>query len=125
MHQNFPAREVLVPALLVVIIFAGLLLSDLPAIAQSSHIGSVNPVSAKVGDVVHAAGGALGANAVDELYLTNGAQDVKIAMMDQSETAITFKVPTGVKPGRWALMIHLKGGPGNGLFEQPVKLTVE
>ena len=103
----------------------GLFLAALPATAQGPHITSVDPPTAKIGDTVRATGEALGQGAVDGLYLTNSAQDVKIGIIEQTETTITFKIPTGIKPGRWALMIHLKAGTGTGLFEQPVKVTVE
>lgn len=109
----------------VLLVLTTVLLSALPATAQGSHITSVDPVNAKVGDMVRATGEALGQGNVDELYLTNSTGDVKIGMIEQTETTITFKIPMGIKPGRWALMINLKMGTGTRLFEQPVRLTVE
>jgi hypothetical protein len=78
-----------------------------------------------VGDVVSASGEGIGPANVDELYLTNAGQDAKVAVVEQSENLIKFRVPAGVKAGRWALMIHMKSGSGARLFEQPVKVTVE
>ena len=46
-------------------------------------------------------------------------------ILEQTDNAIKFKVPGGIKSGRWALMIHLKTVNGPTLIEQPVKLTVE
>jgi hypothetical protein len=109
----------------VLLVLATLLLSALPATAQGSHITSVAPLTARVGDTVSATGEGLGQGTVDQLYLTNSTQDVRIGMIEQTETTITFKIPIGIKPGRWALMIHLKMGTGTRLFEQPVRLTVE
>ena len=43
-------------------------------------------------------------------------------MVEQTATAIKFKVPETIKPGRWALMVHTKKGQ---LIEEPVKLTVK
>jgi len=125
MHQDFLQRGGLTRAPFVLVALTGLLLSALPARAQGSHIISVDPPTAKIGDVVRATGEGLGQGAVDELYLTNSTQDVKIAIIEQTEAVITFKIPAGVKPGRWALMIHLKMGTGTRLFEQPIKVTVE
>ena len=110
-----------VPAIALV----GLLLLPFNAKAQGTRINSVDPLTAKVGDAVTAQGEGLGSAAVDELYLTTGTEDVKVEIVEQSDKAIKFKVPSGVKSGRWTLMTHLKSGTGPKLVEQPVKLTVE
>jgi hypothetical protein len=107
------------------IALTGLLLFSAIAIAQSIQISSVDPLKAKVGDTVSAKGQGLGATNVDELYLTNDVEDVKVEMIEQTDKLIRFKVPSGVKPERWALMIHRKSGSGPKLLEQPVKITVE
>ncbi|MBZ5580547.1 MAG: hypothetical protein LAP40_28695 [Acidobacteriia bacterium] len=117
-------RGTLVQGLFVLLLLTGPRPS-LPAAEQKPHIISVAPLTAKIGDVVRATGEALGQTTVDQLYLTNSTQDVKIGFVEQTETTITFRIPAGIKPGRWALMIHLKAGAGTGLFEQPVKVTVE
>jgi len=57
--------------------------------------------------------------------LTNGTDDIKVEMTQQTDKLIKFKVPSGVKAGRWALMVRLKSGKGPQLIEQPVKVTVE
>jgi hypothetical protein len=109
--------------------FAGvpacLLVCALLTQAQGPRISSVNPLNAKVGQVVTANGDGVGPESVDELYLTNSTQDIKVEITEQTDKAIKFKVPTDVKPGRWALMTHLKSGTGTRLIEHPVKLTVE
>ena len=69
--------------------------------------------------------GVLSQSSVDELYLTNGSKDVKVNITEQGEKLITFKIPADIKPGRWALMIHLKAATGTKFYEQPVKITVE
>jgi hypothetical protein len=43
-------------------------------------------------------------------------------MVEQTGSAITFKVPDTMKPGRWAVMVRTKKGQ---LIEQPVKLSVQ
>jgi hypothetical protein len=95
------------------------------ATAQGSRITGVDPPTAKVGDVVRVAGEGLSQGAVDELYLTNASQDVKVSIIEQGEKVITFKIPVDIKPGRWALMIHLRAATGTQFFEQPVKIKVE
>jgi hypothetical protein len=110
---------------ILVIALAGLLLFAVRARAQPSHITSVDPRTVKVGAVVNANGEGIGPAILDELYLTNTEQDVKVEIINQTEKLITFKVPVGMKQGRWALMIHLKAGNGTKFFEQPIKVTVE
>jgi hypothetical protein len=105
-----------------VIALAGLLFLPLTLKAQA-RINSVEPPSAKAGDIVSAAGESIDKSKVDVLYLTDGTNDIKVAMTEQTETLIKFKVPAGVKPGRWALMIKAKGT--GQLIEQPVKVTIE
>jgi hypothetical protein len=56
------------------------------------------------------------------VYLTDGRNDFKCEVVEQTATAIRFKVSGTMKPGRWAVMVHTKKGQ---LIEQPVKLTVE
>jgi hypothetical protein len=75
--------------------------------------------------VVSASGEGMDPANVDELYLTNGTDDIKVEMTQQTDKLIKFKVPSGVKAGRWALMVHVKSGSGPKLIEQPVKVTVE
>ena|SRR5260370_19686972 len=110
----------MLPAIAVV----GLLLFPLPAKADGSRIHDVDPVTAKAGDTVTANGEGIDKLNVDALYLTNGTDDIKVVMSEQSDKLIKFKVPEKVKPGRWALMIRTKGAQPK-LLEQPVKVTVE
>jgi len=103
----------------------GLLVFPAAAAAPNAQITSVDPLTAKAGDAVSAKGQGLGATNVDELYLTSGAEDVKVEILEQSDQVIRFKVPTGLKSGRWTLMTHMKSSSGPRLIEQPVRLTVE
>jgi hypothetical protein len=110
---------------LVFLVLAGLALFPPAGKGQSTRITSVDPLTAKAGDVVSAKGEGMDPANVDELYLTNGTDDIKVEMTQQTDKLIKFKVPSGVKAGRWALMVHLKSGSGPRLIEQPVKVTVE
>ena len=107
------------------LLLAGLTLLPLAGLAQSTRITSVDPLTAKAGDEISATGEGMDAATVDELYLTNGTDDIKVVMTQQTDKLVKFKVPAGVKAGRWALMVHLKSGSGPRLIEQPVKVTVE
>lgn len=108
----------LLAGVLVILVFA-------PALgAQNSRINSVDPLTGRVGDTIGCAGEGIDAAKVEELYLTDGTNDIKVQILEQNDTAIKFKVPSGVKPGRYSLMIKTKGADPK-LLEQPVKLTVE
>ena len=75
-------------------------------------------MNAKTGDLVAAAGEDCDKAKVVELYLTDGTNDHKVVIIEQSAQAIKFKVPA-TKPGRYALMIKT-GGSDAKLLEQPV-----
>jgi hypothetical protein len=106
------------------IALAGLLLFPLPAKADGARILNVEPPTAKIGDMLSANGESIDKAHVDAVYLTNGKDDIKVELTEQSDTSIKFKVPPKTTPGRWAIMIHTKGGEPRYL-EQPVKVTVE
>jgi hypothetical protein len=99
---------------------AGLLLFTTMLRAQS--ITTVTPLTAKAGDTANAKGEGIDSAKVDTLYLTDGTHDFKCQMVEQTATAIRFKVPDMMQPGRWTVMIHTKK---DQLIEQPVKMTVQ
>jgi hypothetical protein len=85
---------------------------------------TVEPGNGKVGDTLAVSGENLQKGSVAELFLTDGKNDIKCPMLEQSETAIKFKIPEKTKPGRFSLMI-LTTGKEPKLIEQPVKVTVD
>lgn len=85
---------------------------------------TVDPVSAKTGDVVVVQGENLGAERVSAVYLTDGTVDVKVPILEQTATAIKFRIPREAKPGRLALMVLTKDKEPR-LIEEPVKITIE
>ena len=87
-----------------------------------TRILEVEPDSAKPGALVTAKGEGIDKAQVDVLYLTDGSNDFKCEVVQQSAKAIQFKVPANMKTGRWAVMVHTTAGQ---LLQQPVKLTVE
>jgi len=89
--------------------------------ASAQRMTGVEPAEAKAGDTVTAKGEGLAKPDVDTFYVTDGKTDLKCEVVAQTATSIQFKVPSGIKPGRWALMVHTNK---DQLIEQPVKLTV-
>ena len=90
--------------------------------AQDMRVVSVDPMTAKVGDIVTVSGDAIDKNNVDTLYLTDGKTDIKVEVTEQSAKSIKFKVPESAKSHRWALMVHTTK---DQLIEEPVRVTVE
>ena len=95
-----------------------------PYQADMPTMHSVEPSSGKAGDVLVVNGENLGRDHVAALYLTDGKTDVKVAIVEQTDTSIKFKLPPDAKPGRFALLI-LTGGKDPQLIQEPVRVTVE
>lgn len=91
----------------------------LAADTKSARVTSVEPDSAKVGDVATAKGENLDKDIVADLYLTDGKNDVKAQITERGADSIKFKIPQ-VKPGRYRLMTASK----TSMVEQPVVLEV-
>ena len=108
-------------------LFAGLLLLALsaPLLAQSKspRLAAVAPETGKPAAEYTTTGENLARDAVKELYLTNGKDDIKVEIVAQKAESIQFKVPGSTKPGRYSLM--LLTADGKQFLEQPVKLTIE
>lgn len=90
--------------------------------AEDLRVVSVDPDTAKVGDVVTVKGDGIDKANVDVLYLTDGKTDIKVEVMEQSAKAIKFKVPESAKAHRWAVMVHTTK---DQLIEEPVRVTIE
>lgn len=83
-----------------------------------------DPSFALAGEEVSVSGENLGKANVAELYLTDGRNDIKVPVTEQTGSLIKFKVPANVKPRRLSLMV-LTGGSDPKLIEQPLKITIE
>lgn len=94
--------------------------------AQSAfpRMTGVTPDTGVVGDELVAEGENLEARLVKSLYLTDGQNDIKTVIIDQTTTSIKFKIPDTAKPGSFRLMV-LTGGNEPRLIEQPVRVTVQ
>jgi len=85
---------------------------------------TVDPMNGKIGAVIAVAGENMGKAVIAELYLTDGKNDIKCVMSEQTDTSIKFEIPAKVKPGRYRLMVLTKGKEPK-LIEQPVRVEVE
>lgn len=112
-----------------VIVAVALLSLPMLLLAQADfpRMTKVEPAAAKVGEVVTASGENLDKENVAELFLTDNKSDFKVEVAEQSATAIKFKVPGSIKPGRFGLVIRTPGTQANPAkdYVQPVRLTIE
>jgi hypothetical protein len=83
---------------------------------------AVDPDTAKTGDTVNATCENVSKSTVADIYLTDGKDDTKIAVMEHTEGKIKFQVPR-IKPGRYHLAILTANKAS--MIEQPIALTVE
>ena len=93
--------------------------------AMMPRIVSVEPLSGRVGDELTASGEGLDQTNVTELYLTDDTKDFKALITSQTDTAIKFKIPNEVKPGRYSLVTFSKRVPRSLEVVQPVRITVK
>ena len=84
---------------------------------------TVNPETVKAGDIATVSGEYLDKSRVAEVYLTNGTVDIKVQILEQTDSAIKFKVPEKAQPGRYHLMVLMTDEPPK-LIEEPARLTV-
>jgi IPT/TIG domain len=88
------------------------------------RMSTVEPGNGKAGDVITANGENLQKEAVARVYLTDGKNDTEVQIVEQTPTAIKFKIPAKVAAGRLALMV-LTAGKDAKLMEQPVKVQID
>ncbi len=85
---------------------------------------SVTPDTAKAGDELTVSGEYLDKARVSAVFLTDGKSEIKLVVVNQTETSMTVKVPDKVKPGRVRLMVLTTGAEPQYL-EQPVSVAIE
>jgi hypothetical protein len=105
-------------------LFALVLPVDPPRQVGTPSISSVEPASGRVGDVLTAHGVNLGLDCVADLFLTDGKNDIKVPIVEQTATSIRFKIPTQAKGGRFTPMVLTKGQEAK-LIEQALKIMVD
>ena len=84
---------------------------------------TVDPMTAKAGDVVTVTGDNLGKELVLEVYLTDRTNKTKVSVVEQTNDTVKFKVPN-LKAGKYWLMV-LANFPEPLLIEEPCRLIVE
>lgn len=105
------------------VLFLFVLSLAMGAQSKTPRLATVTPETGKASAEYAAAGENLGKDAVKELYLTNGKDDIKLEIVAQKADSIQFKVPGNTKAARYTLMILT--ADGKQFMEQPVKLTIE
>lgn len=83
----------------------------------------LEPTLAKAGDLVLVSGENLGREFVSEVYLSDGKQDQKVRITEQTDVSLKFVVPAACKPGKYGIIVLLNK-PDAVLLEEPLKLTV-
>ncbi|MDX2149443.1 MAG: hypothetical protein SFV54_01815 [Bryobacteraceae bacterium] len=112
---------------LILALAAALLLltpSVMSAQAGTPKLTAVEPGTGKGGDTFAVTGENLDKSFIAELYLTDGKNDIKVPMVEQTATSIKFTAPKDCKAGRYSLMV-LTAGKDPKLIEEPVRLTIE
>jgi hypothetical protein len=99
---------------------------EAPIYAQAAMplLTAVEPASGSYGDVFTGTGQNLDQETVAALFLTDGKNDVKVVITEQTATSIKFHIPVGMPKGRFALMILTRGKDAR-FIEEPVKITIE
>jgi hypothetical protein len=86
---------------------------------------SVDPMNGKAGDVIVVTGENLAKNAVAKVYLTDGKIDLVCEVLEQTDTAIKFKIPAKAAQGQRLTIMVLTTGKDAKLIEQPVKVSID
>jgi hypothetical protein len=86
---------------------------------------TVDPLNGKAGDVIVASGENLQKDAVAKVYLTDGKNDIICEVLEQTETAIKFKIPPKVPKGVRLTVMVLTTGKDAKYIEQPVKVEID
>jgi len=91
---------------------------------EAPQVTGMSPKNAKPGEVLEISGLSLGANKIDEVYLTDHKFDMKVKVVEQKGELIRFRVPPFAKPGRMQLLLLTKGDHPL-LLEQPAYVVIE
>ena len=91
--------------------------------AGAPLITAAEPPTALPGEIVTVLGRETGASRVAEIYLTSAQGRWKAEILSQSRSAVRFKIPNEVEPGRLSLVIRTAEDPPQWI-EQGVSLVV-
>ena len=84
---------------------AALLIAEAPM----PQMKSVDPMTAKAGDILSVTGENLDKSTVAEVYLTDGSHDFKVVITEQAPDSLKVKIPATTKPG-----LSCSHGPHDG-----------
>src|SRR5882724_7633444 len=117
--MNYSLRSVLQLSLLALTAYG---LNDAAPVAPQTE--RMEPRVGKPGTVIKISGKSLDRAHVDEVYLTDHRFDMKVKVLEQSESHLTVRIPPFAKPGRLQLLL-LTAGSRPVYLEQPLFLQVE
>jgi len=95
-----------------------------PTVLPTPVMRAVTPETVKAGETATVSGEFLDKSRVADLFLTNAQGDVKVEILEQSDSAIKFRVPAKAASGRYNLLVLLVDIEPK-LIEEPARLTVE
>lgn len=95
-----------------------------PEVLPTPVMRTVAPEAVKAGETATVSGEYLDKSRVADMFLTNGQTDIKLTILQQSASAIKFKVPETAAAGRYNLMVMLVDAVPK-LIEEPARLTVQ
>jgi hypothetical protein len=84
----------------------------------------ISQKAAKPGEIITVSGQGLNSKNIDEIYLTDHKFDMRVKVLEQTQTTVKFRVPPFAKPGRTQLLFLTRGDEPK-LLEQPVYLLIE
>lgn len=87
-------------------------------------MSAVAPETVRAGEQVEVTGDYLDKTRVAEVYLTDGKNDFKLEIVEQSSKSIKLRIPAAMRPGRYQFMVLTTGSDGM-FIEEPVKLNIE
>lgn len=84
------------------------------------RLTEVEPAAGKAGDTLTVLGENLGKDTVEQVMLSDDAEDFPAEIVEQSDQKIVVKVPK-VKAGGYNISVKV----GNNIYIQPVRFTVQ
>jgi len=102
----------------------GLCLGQNPSPQMSTQAKRMEPQTIKPGDILTITGLSLGKDRVDEVYLTDHRFDLKMKVLEQSDTVLKIRVPAFAKAGRQQLLV-LTAGKDPAYLEMPAFVLIE
>ena len=84
---------------------------------------TVEPSPVKPMELVTIKGDHLDKDFISAVYVSDGKKDIQVTIETQASDSVTFKVPAGLKPGLYKVIVLLNIAEPT-LVEEPVRLNV-